>query len=69
MAVNKNQFNKNLSKSTLAFQELAKRQDEQSQLIVKWIASNSDMWDSMSEIQKLQLISTETLNKDLNKGV
>ena len=27
------------------------------------------MWDSMSEIQKLQLISTETLNKDLNKGV
>jgi len=69
VAVNKNQFNKNLSKSTLAFQELAKRQDEQSQLIVKWIASNSDMWDSMSEIQKLQLISTETLNKDLNKGV
>ena len=69
MAINKKPFNKNISESTQAFQELAKRQDEQSQLIVKWIASNKDMWDSMSEIQKLQLISTETLNKDLNKGV
>jgi hypothetical protein len=69
VAINKKPFNKNISESTQAFQELAKRQDEQSQLIVKWIASNKDMWDSMSETQKLQLIATETLNKDLNKGV
>ena len=60
---NKKPFRKTVSESTQAFQELAKKQDEQSQLIVKWIASNKDMWDSMSETQRLQLLQTEITNK------
>ena len=63
---NNNEINRR-NKQNEYFKDLAKSTNAQNQEIAKWITSNQELWNSMSNIQREELLNTKDHAKETKK--
>jgi hypothetical protein len=68
MALRKNK-KPDISKQSQYFNDLAKSTEDQNQLIMKWIADNEQLWLTMSESQRAELLSVGEHGKSADQLV